>query len=285
MQQTRRYIAHASFPFAHITDIVNVEMTDEASGLYKQLRTIIGTPVRTVLAAPFYAADGEIAGVVQVRPASTAPRFRCHPAPPHRCVPCRASVLKDALSTVRSAATSTARPSHPHECDAARRALDVRLRCGRSGATGTAPVRADSPATGRALADTARCRVWRLLQLTNKRDRASSSGAQRRKFEKEDEAVLQQLCGHIRHGQGNAIQYQRQVDKAAVAQQVMCAPRLWYGAGARACARAQRRGDGRGTGSRYWVRPALERDMACVLDLGGRVRRGVVVIVSCHQAR
>lgn len=58
------------------------------------------------------------------------------------------------------------------------------------------------------------------VQLTNKRDRLCSSGAQRRKFEKEDEVVLQQLCGHIRHGQANAIQYQRQVDKAAVAQQV-----------------------------------------------------------------
>jgi hypothetical protein len=58
------------------------------------------------------------------------------------------------------------------------------------------------------------------VQLTNKRDRLCSTGAQRRKFEKEDEVVLQQLCGHIRHGQANAIQYQRQVDKAAVAQQV-----------------------------------------------------------------
>ena len=66
VQPTRRYITHASFPFAHAAAPVNVEMTDEASGLYKQLRAIVGTSVRTVLAAPFYGADGEIAGVVQV---------------------------------------------------------------------------------------------------------------------------------------------------------------------------------------------------------------------------
>ena len=86
VQPTRRYITHASFPFAHAAAAVNVEMTDEASGLYKQLRAIVGTSVRTVLAAPFYGADGQIAGVVQVclPLLSSVSHGAAHASPPPR---------------------------------------------------------------------------------------------------------------------------------------------------------------------------------------------------------
>jgi hypothetical protein len=48
-------------------DYVNVEMSDESTDLYHQLRSIVGIAVRNVVAAPFYdAEDGTMMGVVQV---------------------------------------------------------------------------------------------------------------------------------------------------------------------------------------------------------------------------
>ena len=62
------------FPFPEIVcapveaEDVNIVMADESTDLYKLLRSIVGSAVKSLIAAPFYSESGDVLGIVQAPP-------------------------------------------------------------------------------------------------------------------------------------------------------------------------------------------------------------------------